>query len=175
MGNAPWIRKRKETAKSYAAFTLYRDLGPNRSLTRLARAMDAKPSYRTWLGLWCRTHDWVARAELWDDHKDEQRRKAGLNEARAAGRRYAEAADLLAKKALEQIEQEGDHEPKDLAHLARVLEGASRVGSLARGQPTSRTVNESKIRLKTDARPFEDLTDAELLEAIEQEKEESGD
>ncbi len=174
MGNAPWIRKRKETAKSYAAFTLYRDLGPNRSLVKVGRAMGAKKSYTKWLEEWSRKFEWVARAELWDDHKDELRRKAGINGARAAARRFAEAADLLAKEALEQIE-EGTHEPKDLAHLARVLEGASRVGSLARGQPTSRTVNESKVRLRTDTRPYEDLTDAELLEEIEREKEESGD
>lgn len=67
----PWERQSGETARAYAAFLRFRDLGPGRSLAAAYRAATGRqqagePSGQ-WRG-WHAAHAWRARAEAWDAH-----------------------------------------------------------------------------------------------------------
>lgn len=66
----------KETSKAYAAFLLYRDMGGQRALSRVAKALSKS---ETLINRWSFTHDWVSRAQAWDAEQqrldDEARRE----------------------------------------------------------------------------------------------------
>ena len=61
------MRHPNETAKAYAAFRYYRDLGEQRSLVKVGQKWGA---IRTLLERWSHEHAWVIRARLWDEHQD---------------------------------------------------------------------------------------------------------
>ena len=63
----PWLRHPDETAKAYAAFRYYRDLGAQRSLVKVGQKWGA---IRTLIERWSHKHAWVIRARLWDEHQD---------------------------------------------------------------------------------------------------------
>lgn len=76
-----WERLPAETARAYAAFVVYRDLGPGRSLAvaygawRRANGVagDAAKAAGYWQE-WSSTHGWVARAAAYDAHLDAEKR-----------------------------------------------------------------------------------------------------
>ena len=63
----PWLRHPDETAKAYAAFRCYRDLGAQRSLVKVGQKWG---DHRTLIERWSHKHAWVIRARLWDEHQD---------------------------------------------------------------------------------------------------------
>ncbi len=80
----PWDRRPGESAPAFAAFTSYRDMGPDRSIRLVARKCNKSASM---LGRWSAKHAWLFRAEQWDDHlrrlaEAEFRRLAGEDAAR---------------------------------------------------------------------------------------------
>jgi hypothetical protein len=113
----PWQRQDAETARAYAAFLRYRDMGPGRTLADAYRQASGKgkasaPSGQ-WTG-WYAAHRWRERAEAWDAHlailaqrEREQEHLRQLDAYRARqrrlARRNAEAALLLLKRAVERL------------------------------------------------------------------------
>jgi len=81
----PWDRRSGETARAFTAFSTYLRLGPRRSLAAAFAADSAHrrntggtpeegtPAPRHW-ERWSAAHEWVARAEAWDQHELEQLR-----------------------------------------------------------------------------------------------------
>lgn len=63
MSEQLWDRKPEESAKAYAAFTVYRDLGPSRTLRAAAKALQRG---RSLLDHWSARYGWVVRAEAYD-------------------------------------------------------------------------------------------------------------
>ena len=78
-----WERRPGESARAYAAFCVYRDLGTGRSLNlayaewrrSLGFAGDAGKAAGYW-AQWSSGFDWVARAEAYDVHLEQLRRAA---------------------------------------------------------------------------------------------------
>ena len=74
----PWNRRAAETAKAYAAFRFYCELGSRRSVREAARQNNIKTTslsekntrvnttVRRWLG-WSAKHRWVSRANARDE------------------------------------------------------------------------------------------------------------
>lgn len=113
-GREPWERLPEETGNHYVAFEAYMSLGPSRTLSK------AWDRYRKGMGApgpiesdpsgpfrkWYSDHDWANRAEAWDEHCAEVRRKAQeqaiAKEARKAQvdveRTYREAAEWWDEK-----------------------------------------------------------------------------
>lgn len=73
----PWeYNKALDTAKSFQAFTCYRDLGPMRSLEAAYQVYGAKESIKTVPGFfreWCSKGEWVARCLDFDLENDRLR------------------------------------------------------------------------------------------------------
>lgn len=67
---APWERRETETAKAYAGFRRYLELGPaDRSLARAYSAYKGetvRKSAPAYFKRWSSEHEWVARAEEYD-------------------------------------------------------------------------------------------------------------
>lgn len=69
-----WDRRDNETAKAYAAFLEYRNLGVQRSLSAVSQKLNKSIMV---LARWSSPNDWVARAEAWDaeqNRRDEETR-----------------------------------------------------------------------------------------------------
>src|SRR5712671_511852 len=73
-----WERQPLESRQAFAAFCLYRDLGPTRSLDASYRHYKGKEQATapgTWRQ-WCSHFAWPRRATAYDDHLDGIRRAA---------------------------------------------------------------------------------------------------
>ena len=69
-----WEQLAGESAKAFAAFAVYRDLGAQRSISAAYRQSSgsAAAAAGTWNG-WSTEHEWVARAEAYDKHLEQIR------------------------------------------------------------------------------------------------------
>ncbi|MBI1924385.1 hypothetical protein HYR99_09055 [Candidatus Poribacteria bacterium] len=87
----------KESSKAFAAFCVYRDLGPTRSTAKTAenlRKTFAKPSpSQRWLQVWASRFNWLERAKAYDVHQLEKHRLEV--EAKFAKRRLEVKAENL--------------------------------------------------------------------------------
>ena len=62
-----WLRHPNETAKAYAAFRYYRDLGEQRAGVRVQRKFSLSARL---IARWSTVHAWVRRTRAWDEHQD---------------------------------------------------------------------------------------------------------
>jgi hypothetical protein len=83
----PWERMETETSKSFAAFSLYRDLGPERSIAEAYRQWvqdSSKRAPQRFFVLWASEFRWRERAQAYDDHCERlklKEREASIQEA----------------------------------------------------------------------------------------------
>ena len=107
-----WGRQENESAKAFQAFELYRDMGPERSVTKVARTLGKS---RMLIGRWSSQHDWQDRVraleardtmlkrEAVEEHlrkkaEDHARRESGLREKALLAREQAMERALLMLK-----------------------------------------------------------------------------
>lgn len=87
----PWEKQENETAKSFNAFRLYRDMEPaSRSLAKVAEKLGY--SAPVMCEGWSRKNDWVSRAASYDSHIDELKRNQRERERLAASERRIQIA-----------------------------------------------------------------------------------
>jgi hypothetical protein len=150
-----WDRRESETTYAYRCFCCYRDLGPDRTLAAAYHA--CQPSFHGdrvpgHVADWSRDHDWVQRAEAYDDHLEGIRRRAYERQQRDLAARRA-AFELQNQERLERNVQELDqlvlatiestrqdarpgegsetHEGPDLAKLAKLAATAAELARQA--------------------------------------------
>ncbi len=107
-----WDRRKDEPAASYGAFLAYRDMGPTRTLDKLADMDDSirppsVPRISSLKGL-SKDHDWVDRCRDWDNYIRAERDKVAVQEAAKWERRRLAAiedawqdGEILRRKARE--------------------------------------------------------------------------
>src|SRR5215469_7452964 len=61
----PWERLPNESSKAFSAFCMYRDLGRDRSLSKVGESLSIS---RQAVGQWSSKFGWVPRATAWDSH-----------------------------------------------------------------------------------------------------------
>jgi hypothetical protein len=59
----PWERQSFETSRAWLGFSVYRLMGPQRSLEKVSQQLHKS---KVLLGRWSRRYDWVERAKAWD-------------------------------------------------------------------------------------------------------------
>ncbi|MEQ9263999.1 MAG: hypothetical protein RLN81_02170 [Balneolaceae bacterium] len=69
----PWAHLSQESDLAFKAFTIYRDLGGNRSLTKTAKELGKKKHYTSQLEKWSKKYEWVRRTLLYDEYLDFQK------------------------------------------------------------------------------------------------------
>jgi hypothetical protein len=132
----PWEQQSRESAKAYAAFCAYRDLGPRRSLRAAAEKFygrNTSAATRQCAG-WSSTFRWVKRAHAWDRHLDEEAREAQEQARRDMAQRQAQEAKALQGKAIERLRSLRPEElgPSD---VLRFFIEAATLERLALGEP----------------------------------------
>lgn len=150
MDAQPWLQQPDESAKAYAAFCVYRDLGAERSFQAVGQELVKS---RQILSRWASRYDWTDRVRAYEEHQamllEVARQEAIKVEAALWAKRELEqrhrewdrstelfdkAKDLLALS----INLEGYMTPKGLADVAAALEKASKIGRLAAEMETDR-------------------------------------
>lgn len=149
----PWARRKRETDRAFAAFCAYRDLGPRRRLRDAAAA--TSESYKR-VKLWSQAFGWADRASAWDDHRDEVKRRAELEELETMARRHAGVAmqmQAAVAETLERVLSKKGRRNVPLSALPQWIKVSVEVERLARGAHTGHVVNENV----GEAEDFEEL------------------
>src|SRR5439155_20196404 len=167
-----WDQLPSETAKAYAAFCLYRDQGPQRSIEEASRVYHdrgslhetATPSHRKrrasgQIGRWAQRWNWSARARAWDEELDKVRRQKQVEAVAEMAERHVKEALMLQNKAVERLRQLRPEELKPRDTLSYLVE-AVKLERLARGEPTERVAEEHSFP------NVEELSDDELARII---------
>jgi len=132
----PWERQPGESSKAFYAFTIYRDLGPKRSLRRAAEIYYSGKS-KVNLGqieYWSYKYHWVERVQAWDDYQDRLKREAHLKAVEEMADRHVRLALALQAKAAERLKQL-PAEKIGPAQLVRMIRAGVEIERKARGLP----------------------------------------
>jgi hypothetical protein len=161
-----------ESAKAYAAFCLYRDLGPRRSVEEASRLYHGtqprdgtgpkagrKPGASGLIRRWAQRWDWRARAAAWDLEGERVKRRRQVEAVEEMAERHAKEALMLQNKAVERLRQLRPEELKPRETLAFLVE-AAKLERLARGEPTERVAEEHHFP------DVKELTDDELARIV---------
>ena len=94
-----WEKKLDETTKAYKWFCSYRDLGPERSLVKVAQNAGKGKNYKVQLERWSLKYDWVSRCEAYDTYLEGEKRASQEDAILEASRRHIIVAEKLMEKA----------------------------------------------------------------------------
>ena len=146
---SPAERKPNEGAKAFAAFTLYANLGPERSLARVGKELGKSEGL---IERWSRRYDWGNRVRAYDAHLATAKRRAEeaqfLAESLEWKRREKEqrekewrVSDACVKAGEEALRRfhENARRGATLGDVSRIFEVGSKLGRLATGMATERT------------------------------------
>lgn len=141
----PWHMQPGESSRSFNRFCIYRDLGPARSLRKARQACgDGTVCLREW-ELESSEHRWVERVRAYDQHLDDERTAAVLEQWKANSQAAANLVWAVLAHFGTDPTQVGSH---DLPHLLRE---ASKLSFLLSGTPTERLRQEVEANLHDDA------------------------
>lgn len=129
----PWERRESESTKAYEAFCAYRDMGPDRSLAKVAEKLSKSEQL---MKRWSYTYGWVDRAAKWDDENDRIERETAQKEQAKAIKnmreRHAKLAEAMLLKAARGLARIPDDEIKPV-DVSRMVDIASKLERISRG------------------------------------------
>jgi hypothetical protein len=128
----PWERQIGESRQAFQAFAIYRDMGPARSLQKVAQQLSKSLAL---MKRWSEKWSWVARAAAWDAELDRKTREAQEKARAEMAERHAQEAMMLQKKGLELLKQLDPNSASWNEAIKLVTEGA-KLERLVRGEPT---------------------------------------
>ncbi len=151
----PWERQPGEGPMAYKCFCAYRDSGAEgkrRSLTRTAQSLtksDGTPYSDGTLKEWSRKHNWQERVALWDEEMDRQIREELVKGIATMRKNHADIAKQMLIKALKALDKIPAEE-LDAQDISRMVDTASKLERISRGEATERT--EGKHTIAGDVR-----------------------
>lgn len=95
-GNKPWELRASESPQAYAAFQAFVEMGEERTLVGVARAL---PKQYSLIRRWANRHDWQERARSWDLQIHREREEAAGQRRRELVRQHWRDADRLKRLA----------------------------------------------------------------------------
>lgn len=100
----PWSQRPDESAKAFAAFEVYRELGAKRTVPDAYRQSTGRPQAKqaggSW-NAWAKKYGWADRARAWDERQATTRTQAAVQETRRQGRKYAQIRDQVLQEGIE--------------------------------------------------------------------------
>ncbi|WP_145497479.1 hypothetical protein [Streptomyces sp. CFMR 7] len=125
-----WERQSGESVQAFEAFAVYRDLGPARSVTKVARELDKS---RALVGRWSRQFAWVMRATAYDREQDRLFLAEQAVARRELARRHAKLAQAVQSKAVARLQT---LDPRELSpsELLRYFQVAAEIERRAVGE-----------------------------------------
>ena len=113
-----WERQEGESVKAFEAFTVYLEMGDERSIREVAQRL-AKS--RTLIGRWSVTYQWVERVAAFDADVQRKAHAKAVKKRRNMVDRHISIALKMQEKALMALEQmdPADIDPKNLIAMLR--------------------------------------------------------
>lgn len=125
----PWERQKSESTKAFEAFQIYRDMGTNRSISKVAQQLSkSKPL----LTRWSAAYGWVERVQAWDAEQDREARQAQIDEIKKMRKRHADLANAMLVKAAKALKSLPEDEIK-AQDVSRMVDVASKLERISRG------------------------------------------
>jgi hypothetical protein len=150
-----WERQKDESSKAYAAFCVYRDLGPERSLDKALSEANKKPTNRRHWSRWMEKYRWYERAQAYDDYIEKKMRKENEKKILDMSDRHARLAVVFQQKIAQRL-QEIDPAELSPADMARWLDVATKLERLSRGEPTE--IGKQEVQGQVTQRHEYDIT-----------------
>lgn len=156
----PWERQEGETPKAYEAFTVYRDMGIQRSVRKVARELSKS---ETLMARWSGAYDWVDRVAAWDSEQDRVARQQQLDDIKKMRKKHANIADAMLIKAAAALKRIPTDEIK-ATDISRMVDIASRLERISRGDTESiletrdggESINPVQIYIPSNSRDGDD-------------------
>jgi hypothetical protein len=101
-GTEPWERQKGESTKAFEAFSIYRDMGPERSLRKVA---DQLGKSRALIERWSRLWKWVERTREYDNDLEKKAHAKAVKAVQDMTDRHIKIAMQLQAKALNALQQ----------------------------------------------------------------------
>jgi hypothetical protein len=161
----PWLRHYScgETSRAYEAFSVYRELGPSRSLGRAAEQLRPASTPQR-LARWSEEWAWRRRADAWDNEQERLRAEQMAEKRREANETIHQLGVSMLVRVGQRLQALNEHEARELSvpDLARLYSEATKGIRLVQGDATSRIEADIPERLqKLIARvtiPLEELS-----------------
>ncbi len=116
----PWERQLRESSQAYEAFSIYRDMGSDRSLRAVAKQLN---KILTIIGRWSGAWEWVERIRAHENDLARQAREQAAREVKEMQKRQTKIAMLLQKKAVEALEKVDPEKLDESAIVRFITEG----------------------------------------------------
>ena len=139
----------KESAKAYEAFSVYLNMGPERSLAAVGKRLGKSAGL---MERWSRKYDWAARVEAHAAHLATVEREATEAVARSRSAEWIKRREQVREREWQMHEKciaaaqrafeafmAREKVYANLADISRMLEVASKLGRLAAGMATDKT------------------------------------
>jgi hypothetical protein len=139
----------KESAKAFAAFSIYLSMGPERSLAMVGKRLGKSAGL---IERWSRKYDWPGRVQAHATHMAVVEREASEAIVRSKSAEWLKRAEQVREREWQMHEQciraaekalkafmEREKVYANLGDISRILEVASKLGRLAAGMATDRT------------------------------------
>jgi len=98
-----WDKRDGETAVAYEWFTRYREMGGERSLSKVVLKYNRKKSYKSLLARWSARYRWDERTKAWDAYLDGKRQSEQENEILRTAREHITLSDQVMEVLLTQL------------------------------------------------------------------------
>jgi len=161
MSIKPWSKLSNETSRQYEAFCIYRDMGIERSILKVAYEWSAG-GHQSKLKEWSSKYHWVERASAYDEHIDEIKRARNEEAIIEMSARHADYSLQIQEKAIEALKLVKPEElkPNDLIKWYDV---AVKIERLSRGLSTENIKQENEFKdVRTDAITKKNLEKPEI-------------
>ncbi len=136
----PWERQDGETEKQFEAFVLYRDMGADRGIRKVAQKLDKQPSYISKIAS---RKFWVDRVTKYDRYLDEKRREEREAEIEKMNERHARIGKTLQSKGIERL-QTIDVKTLTPSELLRYVELGVKIERMAMGEADTEEAGANK-------------------------------
>ena len=162
----PWERQENETDKSFHAFCMYRDMGPSRTIAKVAFELGHKG--KKVVTDWSSKFNWVQRVGVYDSEQDrlktEAQLKAKADSAYESERRHLRDTKNLQAMGMKILHEAFENRTKRVIYpkvALQMFETGIKNERLIKGQSTENVSNVSNEGIPVE---LENLTDDELRE-----------
>ena len=141
----PWERQKGESDKAFEAFSIYRDMGADRSLRAVGQKLGKS---RALMERWSVSYKWLERVRAYENELEKEAREQAIKDRKEMIRRHIGFAKLMQKKAQDALRELSveDMSPKEIREYIRLATDLERLTrSLENDSPKDATASESSL------------------------------
>ncbi len=141
-----WERRKGESEQAYEAFSIYRDLGLQRSNAKVCEQLSKS---RQLISRWKTQHDWDERARAYDNDLAKRAHAEAVRDLKDMTGRHIRMAVQLQAKALEALKElkPAEMTPKDIKEFIKMATELERLNRMSAASTDDVMVEEESTRV----------------------------